>query len=319
MLAGVRDDRWAYVRAPRPELYDLAVDRGETRNVAGENAEVVGRLDAEVAAELAKLAGTERRDLSAEEEEALRALGYVSGDGAPAAGGADPKDMLPIWNRLEDLQSALAAGRPDVVLAGVDKLLERDPGNREARMLRAQALLRTGSTDAGIAELRAVVADGGDPDRAGTLIAQALQQAGRSREAEAVYRALMTGAPEFAEHPYNLGVLLSAEGRRAEAVAAFEQALALNPDAVHVLVNLAQALSRPGAGGAAPERALQLIDRAVLLAADDRPRLFKVYLFAELGRREEAKAVARELAARRQLRGVTPQELADAIRFAEGR
>ncbi|HMB69106.1 MAG TPA: tetratricopeptide repeat protein, partial [bacterium] len=221
--------------------------------------------------------------------------------------------------RLEDLQSALAAGRPDVALAGVEKLLERDPGNREARMLRAQARLRTGQLDEGIRELRELATNGGDPDRAGTLIAQALQQAGRTDEAEAMYRALMAAAPEFAEHPFNLGALLWAQGRRTEAVAAYEKALTLNPDAVHVLVNLAQALSRRDFDGADPDRALQLIDRAVLLAADDRPKLFKVYLCAELGRRDEAKAVARELAARRQLRGVTPQELADAFRFAEGR
>jgi arylsulfatase A-like enzyme/Flp pilus assembly protein TadD len=319
MLAGVRDDRWAYVRAPRPELYDLAADRGESRNVAAENPETAGALDAEVGAELARLGGTDRRELTPEEEEALRALGYVSGEPAPDAGGADPKDMLPVWNRLQDLQSAFAAGRPDVVLGGVDKLLDRDPGNREARMLRAQALLQAGRTGESLRELRAIVADGGDPDRAGTLIAQALIREGRTVEAEATYRALMAAAPEFAEHPFNLGVLLWGEGRRAEAAAAYEHALALNPDAVHVIVNLAQSLGLPDFEGADPARALQLIDRAVLLASDDRPRLFKVYLCAQLGRRDEAKAVARELAARRQLRGVTPQELAEAIRFAEGR
>src|SRR4029079_12752749 len=32
-MFSLRDGRWKYVDAPRPELYDLATDPGETRNV----------------------------------------------------------------------------------------------------------------------------------------------------------------------------------------------------------------------------------------------------------------------------------------------
>src|SRR5205823_6474413 len=32
-LRGVRTNRWKYIQAPKPELYDLAADPGETANV----------------------------------------------------------------------------------------------------------------------------------------------------------------------------------------------------------------------------------------------------------------------------------------------
>src|ERR1041385_1596646 len=33
-LRGVRSDHWMYIRAPKPELYDLTQDPGESSNVA---------------------------------------------------------------------------------------------------------------------------------------------------------------------------------------------------------------------------------------------------------------------------------------------
>ena len=47
-LRSARVGEWKYVAAPRPELYDLRVDRTETRNVAGDRASVAARLAADV-------------------------------------------------------------------------------------------------------------------------------------------------------------------------------------------------------------------------------------------------------------------------------
>jgi arylsulfatase A-like enzyme len=77
---GLRTEQWKYVRSTRaPEqLYDLAADPGELRNLARERAEVTAALGALVDERLAALPGV--RPAAPVDEEtlrALRALGYT--------------------------------------------------------------------------------------------------------------------------------------------------------------------------------------------------------------------------------------------------
>lgn len=80
---GVRRGRWKYIEAPEEgtrELYSLTDDPGETTNLVGAEPAVARRLSEELAAwhreQLAAATG-EARPASAEDIEALRALGYV--------------------------------------------------------------------------------------------------------------------------------------------------------------------------------------------------------------------------------------------------
>ena len=138
-LRVVRDGRWKYILAPRPELYDLSRDPRELQNLS----------DTEPARARAMRAGLEQR-LRAEQKtarsdsaaaaippellEELGALGYVS-PGGPSSGhaaGADPKDKLEEYKALNTLMRqgmlALRAGKPtesvehfrDLIGRGVD-------------------------------------------------------------------------------------------------------------------------------------------------------------------------------------------------------
>jgi choline-sulfatase len=98
-LRVLRRGSWKYVLAPRPELYDLASDPHEQRNLAGEQQARAAALRGT----LGKLLDQERRigttatarTLPVGLLERLGALGYVSGDpSTTAASGADPKDKI---------------------------------------------------------------------------------------------------------------------------------------------------------------------------------------------------------------------------------
>jgi len=52
-LLGIRTERHKYIRAPRPELYDLLHDPGENQNLAEDASGLVQELDTILAARLA--------------------------------------------------------------------------------------------------------------------------------------------------------------------------------------------------------------------------------------------------------------------------
>jgi len=315
MLAGVRSGRWAWVRAPRPELYDLDEDPGETTSLDGERPELAAQLDARVGEFLdAGRDSVVRSQLSEEQVVALRSLGYLVSSEPPPPTGEDPKDMLFVQVEANLLMNYLDRDEPEKVLAGVDSLLEKSPGNRELLMLRAQANARLGNLDPAIEDARESLARGGSLEVDGTLAAMWLMRAGRPAEAEALLRGFVEAEPDFAQHAYNLANLLGDMGRTEEAITAYRRAIELDPRNVPAHVNLAFLLARRHAGADDAERALALMDRAIELADDDTPALHKVTLCGMLGRQDQGLAVARELQQRRALRGITRAQLADAMR-----
>src|SRR5262249_44516545 len=110
-LRSIRTNRWKYIRAPKPELYDLQQDPAETANVIGNHPDEARQLETSlkaVAADAEKVKTTmaDPRTLSQ-----LKSLGYVGGSSAQqfslTGGGIDPKD------RLEVLKSLYLAVSPD--------------------------------------------------------------------------------------------------------------------------------------------------------------------------------------------------------------
>jgi arylsulfatase A-like enzyme/tetratricopeptide (TPR) repeat protein len=110
-LRVIRDGPWKYILAPRPELYDLSSDPGETRDLATTETATAARLRTA----LEGLLRVERNRassrpaatpaLSADVLQKLGALGYVS-PGAPknsVAQGADPKDKIEEFRTLSGL------------------------------------------------------------------------------------------------------------------------------------------------------------------------------------------------------------------------
>lgn len=98
-LKSVRVGTWKYIDAPQPELYDVAHDRRESRNMIDARATLAGGL----AAEATRIEGTFGEAASREAPQPdpdtlarLRSLGYigVASPGASKARGPDPKQMI---------------------------------------------------------------------------------------------------------------------------------------------------------------------------------------------------------------------------------
>jgi choline-sulfatase len=149
-LRVVRDGRWKYVQAPRPELYDLQADPGERTNLlAAEPARAEAFRKG-----LARFLAAEREasppgaagGISTELLERLGALGYVGGGGAAEAPnpGADPKDMLEEFRVANALMREglllLQARRFEASAAKFKELLARRIQSFELHFYLARAL-----------------------------------------------------------------------------------------------------------------------------------------------------------------------------------
>jgi arylsulfatase A-like enzyme/Flp pilus assembly protein TadD len=137
-LRGIRTSRWKYIRAPKPELYDLTKDPSETANVIGGHPAEAQQLEARLNAVSAS-GGSQKPEtvqtemLNQKTSQQLRSLGYLGGSsqqGYTLTGqGIDPKDRVEVLKLLHHSVSpdAPAASRRPIAL--LRQALVADPTN----------------------------------------------------------------------------------------------------------------------------------------------------------------------------------------------
>lgn len=195
-LYSLTDSRYRYIRAPRPELYDLQSDPGERTNLASGRPQLIAAARASLDALLAKAPAHAPSRVSADDLQRLQALGYVGSQAhvAPEAPGdslPDPKDKAPVlqaWRRATEL----AARR---------------------------------EYDESIALLRQVLADSPTMKDGWLQLGAELMKAGRPAEALDAFRRLVEVDPADAASLVSVGTVLVALQRYDEAAAHGRMAL----------------------------------------------------------------------------------------------
>jgi len=163
-LRALRDRRYKYVASPRPELYDLQEDPGETRNLAVERQPLADAMAARLAQLSAGSAAGAREAVASEAVERLRSLGYVGASlpEAEASDGPAPRDRVAslalfaevVPRALECLEErACQAG--DV--GALDRVLAAEPRYVEGHVLKAKLLSRLGRAREAIAAMEAAL------------------------------------------------------------------------------------------------------------------------------------------------------------------
>ena len=144
-----RTARYKLIEAPRPELYDLEEDAGETRRPRGERArrvvEAMRRSSRRAMATTTPVAA--RRRSTPRRRSGSRALGYLGGGrrrSAPAPTARDPKDGIGLVTRLGRNGMSVARTEPEKAIRELTALLAEDPG-----MLVALPHARRGLRDRG--------------------------------------------------------------------------------------------------------------------------------------------------------------------------
>lgn len=216
-LRGIRTNRWKYILAPKPELYDLSQDPAETNNVIQSHAAEAQKLQAELAAIAGK--GTEKVETSTVDQrtlEQLRSLGYVSGVSQPTfdlkGKGVDPKDRLGVLKAIEE----------------ADGPTSHLPFPHRIELLR-QALKQ----------------DAANPTLYYSL-GRNCERAGRYAEAIDVYRTAIRNGVESGWLRSRIGDFLVRSGRKTEAIPEYERAIRLDPADTGTQTNLATAYVETG-------------------------------------------------------------------------
>jgi arylsulfatase A-like enzyme/Flp pilus assembly protein TadD len=255
-LRSVRQERWKYIDAPRPELYDTSSDPAETKDLASQQPAVVARMSSllkTVEAELARVRPAAAPKGPDEETRArLAALGYAA-DPAPPGPALDPKDGIASIRGLDDVTPTLVSGHPDLVRAAdryreltkefprhgpwflaLGRTLEMLGQYKEAEAAYRDALRREGVQVLTLPRLAVLAAWRGDteadlaacrrlveivPRHAASrrLLGEALERAGRDAEAEAAYRESLRLDPSSRSARVSWCRFLIARGRQAEA------------------------------------------------------------------------------------------------------
>ena len=110
-LRGVETENYHFIDAPKPELYDLTKDPGETRNLFGDKKAVGEEMRARLATLIQQYSAgqelAEKTGLDPALMERLKSLGYAgfSGGGSPTITDRalpDPKDRIQVYELISD-------------------------------------------------------------------------------------------------------------------------------------------------------------------------------------------------------------------------
>lgn len=250
-LVALREGGFKFIEAPRPELYDLGSDPGETKNLIESDPARALRMRSRLADLLKSLASplSSRSQPDAETIARLRSLGYAASGGERAAEGAslpDPKDRLHLWTRLEEVLLARGSGELETAVEGALDVLEEDPTNLLALELLASARAEAGDRDEAIEIYRRILSLDASRPLSHVLFGNLLWQSGDLDAAERSFLSALERDPEFARAHRRLGELYFTRGETQKALARFHRAAELAGEDVEIALGIARSLKAAG-------------------------------------------------------------------------
>jgi len=238
-LRGVRTDRWSYIRAPEPELYDLAADPGELKNVYAENPDVAERLSALCDSFISREVDLSVTESDQETMDKLRSLGYTAvpfSRNPSAGGGKDPKKVMHLLDKINEARTFMTISRALEARPLLEEVLAEDPGNPQAARLYGNCLFCLGELEEAVTVYAAHLAL--FPDDIETRINMAHTHAltKQNDEALAILKEILEKNPLNKEAGDLYPRILVQAGRVEEARGFLEKGIAETPEnpAVHV-------------------------------------------------------------------------------------
>jgi arylsulfatase A-like enzyme/Flp pilus assembly protein TadD len=319
-LRGVLVARDKFIDLPVTELYDLAADPREARNLSATDPSRAGVMLNTLKMFNMDPPGRARQE-TAETVERLRSLGYIGGGTAAVketyTEADDPKRLIELEQIMQRAADAYRAGRraeaiemyrsviakradtedayrklaliywragqPREAIATLESALRNGVTQREVRNKLGQYLAEAGQAERAIALLEH---DAGDDPDALVALGNAYQLAGRRADALKAFRHIVDVDPGSGLGYENIGIAQLQESNLPAAEAALRKALELDP----TLGGAHTALGVVLAGTGRKPEAIDAWKRAIELDGSDLNALFNLTLnLVQAGRTEEAR------------------------------
>jgi tetratricopeptide (TPR) repeat protein len=238
-LRGVETEKYHFIDAPKPELYDLTKDPGEVQNLYSEKNAVAEELRSRLQAmireygtgqELAQNTGLDPALM-----ERLKSLGYAGFSGGSTTTDAghtlpDPKDRIQTYELISD---AIAESQHGEYPASTEKLnaaLKTDPDSVPVHYLLGLNYYRMGEFRVAVEHLQRVLQLSPDYSLAVFQLGLAYARSGDLDNAiKTLKRALDLDSTNF-DAAYNLGAAYLQKKMIDEAAATFRQSIIIAPD-----------------------------------------------------------------------------------------
>jgi arylsulfatase A-like enzyme len=285
-LFGVVDDRWKYIQAPRPELYDLDKDPDEKENLADKELKRCRFLQSHLKLIMEENLRSDRSQdkfvLGHEARSHLESLGYVGGVGLSKdfefdSIREDPKDSIRLHEQVMLIRTFIKNKQYSKAETICNQILAERPGHILNSYLLGRVAMGKNDFVGAITHfsqfLSQLDAAGGYSEdeslhflrtysaKAHNSLGMAFARQENFDQALAHYNEALEAEPDSADVYYNIGNIFLKRGELDEAIRHYTKALDLAPDLPEAHLNIGNALLKQGK----VEEAITHYNRAIKL------------------------------------------------------
>jgi arylsulfatase A-like enzyme/Flp pilus assembly protein TadD len=257
-LRSREEGTWRLVTGAVDRLYQLAVDPGETRDVASQHPEIVARLkralQEEWAARERAALPSATGSLSAEELETLQSLGYAAQSALPGQvafegafdGELDPNERVGLLDRINAGITYLRLGQATRAVEVLRSAIEEGGKNRLTLEYLGRAHAASGENREAREAFLEALELGPSPESVYLDLAAAERALGNSDAEWIALRRALDIYPESVSARQGMCQILVEQGRVEEALTLLREAVAIRPRSASSHLNLAQAYEALG-------------------------------------------------------------------------
>jgi len=238
-LRSLETEKYQFIEAPKPELYDLATDPGEMHNLYADKKAVSGELQARLSALVRQYSAdqelAEKTGLDPALMERLKSLGYAGFSGGSNSTAADktlpdPKDRIQVYELISD---AIAESQHGEYQDSTDKLttaLKTEPASVPVHYLLGLNYYRLREFAKAVEEFQRVLQLSPDYELATFQLGLAYARTGDfDQSIQMLKHALELDGTNFSA-AYNLGAAYLKKEMIPEAAAAFRESITIDPE-----------------------------------------------------------------------------------------